>query len=155
MTEGFRDCWFFFACKRHPNTLFHFQDRFGLTVPPAHFEVMDSACEKILFSTSDLAELTPWLDANPESYFNLYLQDSQSQSFMFCHRPGNHHVLGIPYELLNEDELLFVLKRFGAIYGWGWHDDTPPDTIDEMRLSANAPHSILRRYRKGRLVPAN
>jgi hypothetical protein len=151
----FDDCYFFFLCKRHPNNLPHFEDRFGLTITSATFEVMDDAQQEILFSTSDLTELTSWLDASPDSIFNLYLQDSRAQSFMFCHRPEDHHVLGIPYELLNDAELLGVLKRFGALLGCGWYDDAPPDQISEMRLAANAAHSIFRRHRTGQLVHAD
>ena len=151
----YHGCYFFFLCKRHPNTLPHFQDKFGLTTTSETFEVMDNAQQEILFSTSDLAELTSWLDASPDSIFNLYLQDSRAQSFMFCHRPEDHHVLGIPYELLNDAELLGVLKRFGALLGCGWYDGAPPDQISEMRQGANAAHSIFRRYRKGQLVPAD
>ena len=153
---GFHDdSYFFFLCKRHPNTLPHFQDHFGLTLEPTTFEVMDSAQQETLLSTSDLAELTSWLDASPDSHFDLYLRDSRAQSFMFCHRPEDHHVLGIPYELLNDAELLGVLKRFGALLGCGWYDDAPPDQISEMRLAANAAHSIFRRHRTGQLVHAD
>ena len=74
---------------------------------------------------------------------------------MFCHRPEDHYVLGIPYDLLNDAELLSVLRRFSAILGWGWHDDAPFDRIEKMRGAANTAHSIFRRYRKGKLVPAN
>ena len=151
----YHDGYFFFLCKRHPNTLPHFEDRFGLTVQPTTFEVADDAQQEILFSTSDLAELTSFLDASPDSHFDLYLRDSRAQSFMFCHRPENHHVLGIPYELLNDAELLFILKRFGALLGWGFHDAPPFDQINEMRQAANAAHSIFRRYRKGQLIPAD
>lgn len=153
---GQPDGYFFFACKRHPNAIFTFEDRFGLHHNPADlYEVMDDAQQEILFSTSDLGELTSWLDASPESRFDLYLQDSRAQSFMFCHRPGDHHVLGIPYDLLNECELLLAVKRFGAILGWGWHDDAPFDDIHEMRNAANAKHSVFRRYRKGQMIPAD
>lgn len=151
----YEDCYFFFLCKRHPNNLPHLQDRFGLTIVPANFEVMDDAKQQILLSTSDVEELTSWLDASPDSCFDLYLQDSRSQSFMFCHRPGNHHVLGIPYEMLNDDMLLFVLKRFAAILGSGFHDAPPPDTVGELRHFASATHSIFRRYHRGHLIPAN
>ena len=155
-SDGFHDdCYFFFLCKRHPNTLPHFQDHFGLTLEPTTFEVMDSEQQETLLSTSDLAELTSWLDASPDSHFDLYLRDSRAQSFMFCHRPEDHYVLGIPYDLLNEAELLSVLRRFSAILGWGWHDDAPFDRIEKMRGAANTAHSIFRRYRKGKLVPAN
>lgn len=154
--DGFHDDgYFFFLCKRHRNTLPHFEDRFGLTIQATTFEVMDDEHEKTLFSTSDLSELTSWLDASPDSRFELYLQDSRAQRFMFCHRPGNHHVVGIPYDFLNEAELLQLLKRFGAILGWGWHDDAPFDDLRDMRRAANAAHSVFRRYRKGQLIPAD
>lgn len=154
--DGFYDgCYFFFLCKRHPNNLPHFEDHFHLTLLPATFEVMDDAQQQVLLSTSDPAELTSWLDAHPDSSFDLYLQDSRSQSFMFCHRPGNHHILGIPYEMLNDEKLLFVLKRFAAILGFGCHDAPPPETIEERRQFARAAHSVFRRYHKGQLIPAD
>ena len=154
--EGYFDgCYFFFLCKRHPNNFPHFQDRFSLTITPTTFEIMDDAQQQILFSTSDFRELTSVLDANPDSHFNLYLQDSRAQSFMFCHRPEDHHVLGIPYESLNDADLLFALKRFGAILGWGFHDAPPFDQIAEMRQATDAAHSIFRRDRRGQLIPAN
>ena len=156
MSSGeFHDCYFFFLCKRHPNTRFHFEDHFGLTPIPSNFEVMDEAQQDILFSTSDPDELASWLDASPESHFNLYYQDSRAQSFMFCHRPEDHHVLGIPYDFLNDAELLRVLRRFAAILGWGSPDMPPDDSINEMRSAANAAHSIFRRYRRGQLIPAD
>ena len=74
---------------------------------------------------------------------------------MFCHRPEDHHVFGIPYEFLNDAELLFVLQRFGAILGWGFHDAPPFDQINEMRDAANAARSIFRRYRRGQLIAAD
>ncbi|MBA4490813.1 hypothetical protein [Paracoccus sp. S1E-3] len=148
-------CYFFFLRKRHSNNLPHFEDRFGLTITPTTFEVMDDAHQEILFSNSHLAELTSFLDASPDSHFNLYLQDSRAQSFLFCHRPEDHHVLGIPYELLNDAKLLSAAKRLGAILGWGFHDAPPFDQIGEMRHTANAAHSIFRRYRKGQLIAAD
>ena len=153
---GFYDsCYFFILCKRHPNNLPHFEDHFSLTIAPTTFDVMDDAQQEIQFSTSELTELTSFLDASPDSHFNLYLRDSRAQSFMFCHRPEDHHVLGIPYEFLNDAELLFTAKRFGAILGWGWPDGPPPDQIEAIRRVANATHSVFRRYRKGNLIPAN
>lgn len=74
---------------------------------------------------------------------------------MFCHRPGHHHVVAIPYDSLNEGELLTVLSRFGAIPGWGWQDAPPLNDLIEMRQATNAAHSVFRRYRHGQMIPAD
>ena len=147
----FDDCYFFMLCRRHPNTLARFQDHFGLSHLPFIHEMMDAA-GATMFSTSDLAELTSLLDASPDSQFDLYLQDSRAQSFMFCHRPGNHYVLGIPYEFLNERELLATFKHFGAILGWGGHDDAPFTQIEDMRQAAKATQSAFLRFHQGQLL---
>lgn len=153
---GAENCYFFFACKRHPNTLFDFEDRFGLRHNPADiYEVMDAAREKVIFASDDRQALLDWLDARPDSSFDLYLQDGAGRSFMFSHRPDNLHVLGIPYDLMSEDQLEIVLKRMGAIFGYGWHDDTPLDSLAEIREAAYATNSVFRRYRQGKLIPAD
>lgn len=153
----YHDCYFFFVSKRRPNAFCQFRGEFGLTLlsTPEVFEVLDYDTGDVVHEAENYEELLHYLDDNPNSSFDFYLGNADSDSFMFCYRPVAYHVMGIPYGYLERERLLKLLNSFEAICGWGWHDAMPAETFDEMYAAANATHSAFVRYANNRLLEQN
>ncbi len=158
MSEDFyANAYFFFVCKRRSDTFLRFCERFNLMLSPSFesFDVLNYDTGEIVHSESTLDGIIDYLDQSAESRFDFYLESRDGNSFMFCYRPDNLHVMGIPYCYLDPEKLVATLVSFSVIYGWGWQDDAPPENFIEMKNTANNARLPFMRYSEGKLMEPN
>ncbi len=116
---------------RNADSYERFTTRFGLEPIQAHQEVVDYEQGKLLFETDALDDLFAWLTAHPDTPHTLYLKDDDGWAFMFSHLPHNI-IWSVPYELLDDDALVSMCLREGAICGWGSWNEPPPDNVADL-----------------------
>ncbi|WP_339108537.1 hypothetical protein [Thioclava sp. GXIMD4216] len=152
--DFYSNAYFMFVSKRSADAFQRFRQDMSLALSPAHdvFDVVNYETGDIVHSEETFAGIVHYLDANPESNFDFYLEDPEKRSFMFSYRPGSYHVMSMPYDFLDMARLPSLLVSFSAIFGWGWPDDAPPETFEEMKAAAGDARSMFLRYWNGQLL---
>lgn len=151
MNDGFFDeSDFFFLCKSTPEKLGAFVDSFALR-PNSSSEVLDllnlgHASQNVQLEWIERLDVVAHVGAD------FYLLDPSGRHFMICPRPDAYVVFGVPYTLLDRENMLALLRRFEAICGWGWSGEPPPQAIATIEDRAQHPSPIYHRYHCGIMI---